>query len=134
MKTAEVERVGARVVALLAEYKGTKVLKNERAIDAVFLAYMRGAGYGVSRQHHVWMYGSSKPQRIDFRIAGNPRSVMELAVRPPSGRYQLSAEVNRDELLKLSRAKQQVAHMRYLVLLDLSVAHGPYSRAELKSE
>ena len=58
---------------------------------------------------------------------------MELAVRPPSGRYQLSAEVNRDELLKLSRVKQQVAHMRYLVLLDLSIAHGPYSRAELKA-
>jgi len=122
------------VVALLSEYKGAKVRKNERAIDAVFLGYLRGAGYSTSRQHHVWMYGSTRPQRIDFRVAGNPRAVIELAVRPPSGRAELSADANRDELLKLSRVEQREAHMRYLVLLDLSTNRGPITMTALKDE
>jgi hypothetical protein len=95
---------------------------------------LRGAGYSVSRQHNVWIYGSTKPHRIDFRVAGNPRSVIELAVRESGGIQELSALKNHDELKKLARVMQGDAHMRYLLLLDMSIKLGPIAKADLKAE
>jgi hypothetical protein len=130
----DVRRVGRELLKLLALYRGPQVRKNERAIDPVVMAYLRGAGYTATRQHNVWMYGSRRPHRIDFRVAGNPRSVIELAVRPPRGRYELSAEANHKELRKMARVIQRDAHMRFLVLLDLSITLGPVPRNKLEGE
>jgi hypothetical protein len=134
VKTESVVVAARNVLNILDEYQGPKVKKNERAIDAVFLAYLRGCGLKVARQHHIWMYGTSKPQRIDYRVAGNPRSVIELAVRPPQGRYELDADSNHTELKKLARVTQGDAHMRYLVLLDLSTKYAPIDRATLEAD
>jgi hypothetical protein len=134
MTKNEVRHAGRAVLKLLALYKGPQVRKNERAIDPVVMSYLRGAGYSVSRQHQVWMYGSTKPHRIDFRVAGNPRSVLELAVREAEGIQQLSAATNHDELKKLARVKQNEAHMRYLLLLDMSSKRGPIPKADLEAE
>jgi hypothetical protein len=92
MITRDVEGAARAVLKILSLYKGAKVAKNERAVDLVFLSYLVGAGFVVRRQHYVWMYGSKKPHRIDFRVSGKRRSVIELAVRPPGGGYELSAE------------------------------------------
>jgi hypothetical protein len=134
MKREHVLRAGREVLKLLALYKGPKVRKNERAIDPVVLAYLRGAGFTVSRQHYVWMYGSTKPQRIDFRVAGNPRSVVEFAVREAGGVQEVSAGKNHSELKKLARVKQGEAHMRYLLLLDMSTTLGPVPRAQMEQD
>lgn len=134
MTREQIRAAGRAVLRLLGEYRGYAVRRNERGLDAVFYAYLRGAAYSASRQHRVWMYGSSRPQRIDFRIGGNPRSVIELAVRPPDGRYELGAESNHAELKKLARVKQGEAHMRYLLLIDQSARRGPIPRADLKAE
>jgi len=134
VKREHVLRTGREVLRLLALYKGPQVRKNERAIDPVVLGYLRGAGFTVSRQHNVWMYGSAKPHRIDFRVAGNPRSVIEFAVREAGGVQELSALKNHAELKKLSRVKQVDAHMRYLLLLDMSTTRGPIPRDDLEQD
>jgi hypothetical protein len=131
LNTSELTQLATKVISLLAEYRGKGAPKKERAVDPVFYAFLKAELAGASRQHCVYMYGSAKPHRIDFRTGGTNPSVIELAVRPPKGGYELDGPHNLTELRKLARVKQDQAKMRFLLLTDLS-SKGPLDRAKLK--
>jgi hypothetical protein len=83
MNIDQLLNVGSQVVNLLGDY--TRKPHREMLIDPVLFAYLRGRFETVSRQHHVSVYGSTRPKRIDFRVGGTNPVVLELAVRPPTG-------------------------------------------------
>ncbi len=134
MIISDVHRAAIAILDVVAKYNGPKVKKNERAVDPIFMAYLKGEGFRVSRQYPMHIYGARKPHRIDYRILGNRRSVLELAVRPPSGRKELSAASNHSELKKLARIVQNEAHMRYLLLLDFSSHRGPIPPEDMRRD
>src|SRR5207245_1508894 len=84
----------------------------------------------ISRQHPVYLYGSERPQRIDFRYGGPNPVVIEFAVRPRDGGGQLYGSQNESELRKLTRVNQTEAKLRVLLLVDL--ANAPIAESELK--
>jgi hypothetical protein len=84
----------------------------------------------VARQHYVYLYGSSKPQRIDFRFGGSNPVVLELAIRSHAGGGSLSGSQNTKELNKLCRVSRMQARLRVLLLLDLT--NNPVKKAPLK--
>ncbi len=128
MKIADIENIGAEVLRLRGEYH--KPPHKELLVDAILFSYLSGRFTKVERQHYVYLYGSSKPQRIDFRFGGNNPVVLELAVRPPAGGGQLSGSQNIKELRKLCRVSHKQARLRALLLLDL--ADTPLSIQALK--
>src|SRR5690606_29593827 len=99
-------------------------------IDPILYAYMKGRFGPVTRQHHVSVYGSQKPKRIDFRIGGTNPSVMELAVRSPLGSGSLLGGPNTSELRKLCKVSTTQAKLRVLLLIDLYANH--YTKSDLK--
>ena len=129
MKIADLEAIGRDVLKLLDEYHNPP--NKELLLDAILLAYLSGRFSGVSRQHYVYLYGSSRPQRIDFRFGGSNPVVMEFAVRDPSGGGKLSGSQNHSELKKLCRVSHTQAKLRVLLLLDLAI--NPYHKESLKA-
>lgn len=101
----------------------------ERDVDPIVLGFLNARFGKVDRQHHIYMYGSHVPSRIDFRRRGPNAVVLELAVRPAYGGPQLLGYSNASELRKLTRVRN--AALRVLMLLDLS-AH-PHSKSELEA-
>jgi hypothetical protein len=95
--------------------------KRERELDPLFFAYLKGhlGKVKVSRQEPVHFSGSKKPSRIDYRIGGSNPSLVELAVRPPTGIQELMGPQNLKELKKLSKLPTSKAKRRILLLLDL---------------
>jgi len=130
MNIADVQQIGAEVLALLSQYHNPPY--KELLLDAILLAYLAGRYSNVARQHHVRLYGSAKPQRIDFRFGGNNPVVIELAVRPPSGGGSLYGSQNKSELRKLCRVAHSQARLRVLLLLDL--ARHPLSKESLQED
>jgi hypothetical protein len=129
MKIADIQLIGSDVLKLLDDYHNPP--NKELLLDAILLAYLSGRFSGVSRQHYVYLYGSTKPQRIDFRFGGNNPVVMEFAVRNPSSVGTLYGSQNRDELRKLCRVSHTQARLRVLLLLDL--ASTSHLKADLKA-
>jgi hypothetical protein len=91
----------------------------EMLIDAALFSFLRGRFGNVQRQHRVYVYGSKKPKRIDFRYGGSNPIVVEFAVRPPTGGGELYGSQNVSELRKLCRVSHTEARLRALLLLDL---------------
>jgi len=118
MKIADIEAVGVDVLNLLDQYHNPP--NKELLLDVILLAYLSGRFSGVARQHYVRLYGSKRPQRIDFRFGGSNPVVLELAVRRSSGGGSLYGSQNLSELRKLSRVGHSEARLRVLLLLDLS--------------
>ncbi|AGG88994.1 hypothetical protein R2APBS1_1870 [Rhodanobacter denitrificans] len=96
----------------------------ERGLDPIFYAYLTGAhpGVPVSRQKHVHFHRVAKPSRIDFRIGSTSPTVLELAVRKPTGMSELYGPTNHSELIKLSKIPRSQAAARILLLIDLAPA------------
>lgn len=128
MKIADIQEIGAKVLALLDQYHNPP--HKELLLDAILFAYLSGRYSGVVRQHYVYLYGSSKPQRIDFRFGGSNPVVLELAVRRPGGGGGMSGSQNTTELNKLCRVKQSQVRLRALLLLD--TAEQPLKKEALK--
>jgi hypothetical protein len=103
-------------------------LAREMAVDRQ-LALDLDAEFGpLTRQHHVKLYRSQRPARIDFRLGGTNPVLIELAVRPEDGASQLYGSQNRPELEKLTRVPQRRAKLRALLLMDLKQTHLPLDR------
>ena len=95
------------------------VPKKELHADLLMYGFLSAQFPNVSRQHHVRMYGSTHPHRIDFRIGGTHPVVAEFVLRPPSGGSQLYGASNQSEVRKLCRVYATQAKLRALLLLDL---------------
>ena len=76
----ELTAAGVEILHLLQDYHRPPAHR-EMLIDPILYAYMKGRFGAVTRQHHVAVYGSQKPKRIDFRVGGSNPAVLELAVR-----------------------------------------------------
>jgi hypothetical protein len=111
---------------MLREYSSGP--RRERELDLILFGYLRGRFHGVSRQHRLYLTGSTRPSRIDFRLGGSNPVVLEFAVRPPQGGGELYASCNRTELRKLARVASTQARLRALLLVDLSDAPIPQNR------
>ena len=129
MKISDIQNIGTEILELLEKYNNPP--KNELSIDLMLFAYLSGRFAKVDRQHHIYLYGSTKPNRIDFRLGSSNPVVLELAVRPPKGGSQLSGSQNTSELRKLCRVQHSEARLRVLFLLDL--CHTPLTRELLKA-
>jgi hypothetical protein len=107
--------------------------KNERQLDPLFYAYLKGrhSTIKVSRQVHVHFVNKSHPSRVDFRLGGSNPTLLELAVRPPGGFQELMGPQNKKELRKLSKFPQTKAKRRILLLLDLRET--PLHKVNLKA-
>ena len=117
MRISDIQELGKDVLDLLQEYH--KPPDKELLIDPILFAYLSGRFSQVHRQHPVYLYGSARPHRIDFRFGGNNPVLLELAVRPPGGGGGLSGRQNVSELRKLCRVSHTQARLRALLLLDL---------------
>jgi len=129
IKIADIEDIGIEILKLRAAYHNPP--KGERAVDVLLWGYLCGRSYHVKRQHNVYLYGSNKPHRIDFRFGGPNPIVLELAVRPAGGGSHLSGPNNQTELNKLCRVSQKEAKLRALLLIDLANEH--WLRDDLKA-
>ena len=129
MRISEIQRTGKEILNLLAHYRHPP--PRESLLDPVLFAYLSARFSKVARQHPVYLYGSTRPQRIDFRFGGSNPVLLELAVRPPIGGGDLYGSQNADELRKLARISPTQARLRVLLLLDLH--HDPLSEASLKA-
>jgi hypothetical protein len=118
MKISDIESVGKKVLGLLDQYHNPP--HKELLLDTILFAYLSGRYSNVSRQHRVYLYGATKPHRIDFRLGGSNPVVIELAPRPPSGGGALGGGQNISELRKLCRVRQTEAKLRALLLFDLA--------------
>jgi hypothetical protein len=112
---------GSEILKIIADY--TTRPHREMLIDPILYAYLKGAFEKVERQHHVSVYGSQKPKRIDFRQGGSNPVVLELAVRPPTGGGHLLGGQNTSELRKLCKVSTTQAKLRALLLIDLYENH-----------
>jgi len=105
-------------------------LAREMQVDE-HLAMDLDAEFGsLTRQHHVELYRSQRPARIDYRVGGTNPVLIELAVRPEDGASQLYGSQNKPELVKLTRIPQSRAKLRALLLMDLKPE--PLQRNRLK--
>jgi hypothetical protein len=117
MGIADIDSSAKEVLKILRKYHNPP--GREMLIDATLFAFLRGRYTHVQRQHRVYVYGSNKPKRIDFRYGGSNPIVLEFAVRPPTGGGELYGSQNVSELHKLCRVKHTAARLRALLLLDL---------------
>lgn len=120
MNINDIENSARTVIRLLGEYHNAP--QQEMAIDPALYAFLRGRFETVKRQHRVYVYGSDRPKRIDFRYGGNNPVVIEFATRPPNGGVELYGSQNVSELRKLCRVSRTEARLRVLLLLDFSRA------------
>lgn len=130
MNIEDVTEAGVAILHLLQDYHRPPAHR-EMLIDPIIYAYMKGRFGAVSRQHHVSVYGSRKPKRIDFRVGGTNPVVLELAVRSPLGSGSLLGQPNTSELRKLCKVSTTQASLRVLLLIDLYVNN--YTKPDLKS-
>lgn len=100
MTLDSIRDAAVRVVRLLDDYSGGHVGKREMLLDPILYGYLQGRFGSMTRQHHVQFYGAAKPKRIDFRHGTSNPTVIEFAVRPPSGHATLYGSQNRSELQK----------------------------------
>jgi hypothetical protein len=128
LKIADIQNIGAEILKLLDAYHNPP--HRELMVDAVLFAYLSGRFTNIARQHYVYLYGSTRPHRIDFRFGGSNPVVLELAVRPPKGGGNLLGAQNTSELRKLCRVSHTAARLRVLLLLDL--ASEPLLKESLK--
>jgi hypothetical protein len=128
MNIEQLTHVGSEILKLLSDYHNAP--HREMLIDPVLYAYLRAKYPNVSRQHHVAVYGSLRPKRIDFRVGGSNPVVLELAVRPPAGGGQLLGQQNSSELRKLCKVSTTQARLRALLLIDLHSSN--YLKGHLK--
>jgi hypothetical protein len=117
--TTEAVSAARKLLLLRKDYSNPP--KNERQLDPLFYAYLKGrhTSVKVSRQAHVRFTNKSYPSRIDYRLGGSNPTLLELAVRPPGGAQELMGPQNKKELRKLSKFSQTTAKRRILLLLDL---------------
>lgn len=118
MNIADIERAGQEILALLRDYHNPP--QRELLLDAILYAMLFGRHTKITRQHRVYLYGSTRPQRIDFRLGGSNPVVMEFAIRTNASRGTLYGTQNVSELRKLCRVRSTAARLRVLLLLDLS--------------
>ena len=118
----ELTAAGVEILHLLQDYHRPPAHR-EMLIDPILYAYMKGRFGAVTRQHHVAVYGSQKPKRIDFRVGGSNPAVLELAVRSPLGSGSLLGGQNTSELRKLCKVSTTQAKLRALLLIDLYANH-----------
>lgn len=130
MNIEEATEAGVQILHLLQDYHRAPAHR-EMLVDPILYAFLKGRFGSVTRQHHVPVYGSNKPKRIDFRVGGPNPSVMELAVRSPVGSGSLLGGPNTSELRKLSKVSETRARNRILLLIDLYAGH--YTKEALKS-
>jgi hypothetical protein len=128
MNIDDIKSTGLKVLDLLNEYHNPS--EKELAVDQTLFAYLSCLHSPVSRQHPIYLYGSCKPQRIDYRVGGSNPVVIEFALRASAGGGSLSVSQNSTELSKLCRISQTKAKLRSLLLLDL--AQRPLDRPTLK--
>lgn len=128
--TKEATAAGLALIELRGHYSNPP--RTERGLDPIFFGYITAAHphVTVSRQMNVKFAKKTKPSRIDFRLGGTNPTVLELAVRPESGGQQLSGQLNRTELLKLSKIVPSKAKRRILLLIDLKKT--PITRNQLE--
>jgi len=117
LNIVDITEVGQELLDVLGQYHNPP--DREMLIDAALFAYLRGRFESIERQHYVYVYGSTRPRRIDFRQGGTNPIVLEFAVRPPTGGPQLYGSQNATELRKLCRVSRTQARLRALLLLDL---------------
>ena len=129
MRIEDVEAAGREIISIIGDY--TRQPHREMLIDPILYAYLRGRFTSIARQHHVSVYGSNRPRRIDFRKGGSNPVVLELAVRPPTGGGHLLGGQNASELRKLCKVSKTQARLRALLLIDLYGTH--YLKADLKA-
>ena len=130
MNIADIQEIGPEILNLLDQYHNPP--HRELLLDPILFAYLSGRYSNVARQHYVYLYGVTKPQRIDFRLGGSNPVVLELAPRKPSGgRSSLTGSQNIGELRKLCRVSHTEAKLRALLLLDL--AKEPLEKQALKA-
>ena len=118
MNIEQVTEAGVQILHLQDDYYRPPA-QREMLIDPILYAYMKGKFGSVTRQHHVAVYGSQRPKRIDFRVGGSNPVVLELAVRPPTGGGHLLGGPNTSELRKLCKVSTTQAKLRVLLLIDL---------------
>ncbi|WP_276967056.1 hypothetical protein [Metallibacterium scheffleri] len=118
MNIEEITDVGVQVLRLLDDYSRAPAHR-EMLIDPILYAFLKGKFGAVARQHHVAVYGSQRPKRIDFRVGGTNPVVLELAVRSPKGVGSLLGKSNTSELRKLCKVSTTQAKLRALLLIDL---------------
>ncbi|MBI4330643.1 MAG: hypothetical protein HY673_05135 [Chloroflexi bacterium] len=118
MKLEEIRKAAGKVLALLQDYQGKGVGASERSFDPILYSYLQGRFGNVARQQSVYLYGNSRPQRIDFRYGTSNPVFIELAVRPEAGGGVLSGAQNAKELRKLCRMRNSKARLRVLLLID----------------
>ncbi len=116
MNIRELTASGQDFITLLD--RNNALHKNERTVDPILYGFLEAKFGRLSRQHHVPMWGSRHPKRIDYRQGGNNPVVIELAVRPRRRTNTLCGSKNTSELRKLCRVSS--ACLRVLLLLDLS--------------
>lgn len=114
----QIRDAGLALIALRECY--SRPPSTERSLDPVLFGYLCGRFTNITRQHKLVLAGSKRPKRIDFRAGtGNP-TVLEFAVRPPTGGQFLMGPQNRSELIKLSKVTNAKAKSRVLLLVDLA--------------
>lgn len=118
MNIDEITDAGVQVLHLLDDYSRAPAHR-EMLIDPILYAFFKGRFGAVTRQHHVAVYGSQRPRRIDFRVGGTNPVVLELAVRSPKGVGSLLGKPNTSELRKLCKVSTTQAKLRALLLIDL---------------
>ena len=117
MNIKDIIEASYKIIELVNEYHN--IPDREMLIDPILYAYLDGHFGNMQRQHYVYLYGSAKPKRIDFRFGGNNPVVIEFVVRSPTGGGTLYGSQNVSELRKLSRVEISQARLRVLLLVDL---------------
>lgn len=117
MTVTELISSAQEVLLLLGDYSNAP--DREMLLDPMVYGYLQGRFGAMQRQHRLYVSGSSRPKRIDFRHGTSNPAVIEFAVRPPRGGGQLHGSQNVRELRKLTRVPQRRAKRRMLLLLDL---------------
>lgn len=119
LNRGHVRLAASEVLKLFDQYGGQYAGRHESSIDLLLFGFLEGRFGYMARQHWVYMSGSERPSRIDFRRGTANPVVIELAVRPKSGGPQLYGASNRSELQKLCRVTNSAAKLRVLLLIDL---------------
>ncbi len=102
MNIADITTASKDIIAMLGEYHNAP--RREMHLDPMLYALLKGRFTHIARQHHVRIYGSPRPKRIDFRYGGSNPVVIEFAVRPPNGGGQLYGTQNVSELQKIMQS------------------------------
>lgn len=121
-----IKRLQEAALQLLLETTDKRA--TERQLQRSFLYILRAKFGEFSRdaacpivfaEECIYIGKSSHPKRVDYIKKGTNPILIELAVRPEGGRYQLSGKSNQSELNKLTRYTSSEARLRALLLVDM---------------